>query len=213
MNRLAVLVLGLVPLMAVLGSAAAPVPALPPPPSIEGKYNLLSNSNGGFKKGPRGFNSTDSTRGASRYTEAAITKNAIIIEGRTAAWEYTLDASTKPMSIDITVTPLRGKKTKMLGIVEHVGDKLILAYASDGGERPKDFEDVEGVTQYIFQKAPPPLHAEYRIVVMTLGREADAEKKINVLAKEGFEIASTTAPAKLGDGSTVLHVMMKRMVK
>ena len=213
MKRFAALVLGFVPFIA---TAAAPVPNLPPAPTIEGKYALLSSSTNGFKGKARGFAGRDDgtlLRGGPRSTDAAISKSTIVIDGRTATWEYTLDARTKPMSIDITVTPLRGKKTKMLGIVEQTGDKLILAYASDGGERPKDFEDAEGVTQYIFQKLPPPLHAEYRIVPMIIGREADAEKKINALAKDGFEVTSTTTAAKMNDGSMVLHIVLKRMVK
>ena len=188
---------------------------MPPAPTIEGKYTLLGISTNGFKGKARGFAGRDdgTLLRPARSMDAAITKSAILIEGRTSTWEYTLDARTKPMSIDITVTPLRGKKTKMLGIVEQTGDKLILAYASDGGERPKDFEEAEGVTQYIFQKLPPPLHAEYRIVPMTIGREADAEKKINALAKDGFEVTSTTTAAKMNDGSMVLHIVLKRMVK
>jgi len=199
---------------------AAPAPNTPPPPSLEGKYTLLTSITNTGRRGPGGggfggdlpgggFSGPSTVR-----RETTITKDTILIDGRTATWEYKFDHTTKPMSIDITITPLRGKKSKVLGIVEIAGDKLSIAYAADGNERPKDFEDAEGVSQFIFQKAPPPPRAEYRIVVLRVGHEAEAEKAINALAKEGYEVAFTTAPAKGGPADDgVSHLILKRLVK
>lgn len=211
MKSLLAFALGLVP----VAVAAAPVPNVPPPPTIEGKYSLLTsitNSGKGrgnpFGDGPGpGFGTT----AAAARREVVITKDTIVIDGRTSTWEYKLDPTTKPMSIDLTILPIRGKKTKAVGIVEATGDKLSIAYAPEGSERPKDFEDADGVTVFVFQKAPPPPRAEYRIVAMRLGREAETEKAINALAKEGFEVAFTATPDSPND--PVVHFVLKRLVK
>ena len=47
---------------------------------------------------------------------------------------------------------------------------------------------------YYFQKAPPPPKVEFRIVALTAGKEADAEKELNKLANEGYELVTTTSP-------------------
>jgi uncharacterized protein (TIGR03067 family) len=208
MKRIAAILFALIPVAA----AGAPVPNLPPAPSIEGKYTLLTSGPSG--KTGRGF-ATDPALGggfgpASLRRETHITKDTIQIEGSTTSMHYRIDPSTKPMSIDITIAPLRGKKTKHLGIMEVTGDKLSIAYGPDGGERPKDFEEADGVRQYVFQKAPPPPRAEYRIVVLTVGQEGDAEKQINALAKDGFEVAFTSNPTSGKD--PVIHLVLKRMV-
>jgi hypothetical protein len=72
------------------------------------------------------------------------------------------------------------------------------------------------VSHYIFQKAPPPPRAEYRIVVLKVGHEAEAEKAINALAKDGYEVSLSTAPAVAKGGNPdepVIHIVLKRMVK
>lgn len=214
MKSLIALLLGIVPVAA----AAAPVPNVPPAPSIEGKYTVLTSGTNRPTKGGGGFAADPLAGGFSGPAstlrrETIITKDSITIDGRTATWEYKLDPTTKPMSIDLTITPLRGKKTKHLGIVEQTGDKLSLAYAPEGAERPKDFEDTENTAQFIFQKAPPPPRAEYRIVVLTVGQEAEAEKTINALSKEGYEVAFTTNPAAVAGQNPVIHLVLKRMVK
>lgn len=200
---------------------AAPVPQMPPVPSLEGKYTLLTSvANTG--RGARGsggvnpFGEAGFSGPASARRETTITKDTIVIDGRTATWEYKIDPTTKPLGIDITITPLRGKKTKVLGILEVTGDRLNIAYAAEGEARPKDFEDAEGVSHFIFQKAPPPPRAEYKIVVLKVGHEADAEKAINALAKEGYEVTLSTAPAQPKGGNPdepVIHIVLKRMVK
>ena len=204
---------------------AAPVPKNPPPPSIEGKYTLVSSSTGlpnakGF--GPGRAVADDPWGGPVRTlrTEAVITKNEITIEPRTVSanpitMEYTLDPTKSPIAIDAELVSARGKKTKMLGIVEITGTRVILALARDGGERPKTTDDNEGVIVYVFQKAPPPPRTEFRIVAMTVGKEADAEKELNKLAQDGFELVSTTNPLAVNDKSspTTIHFVLKRTVR
>ena len=54
-----------------------------------------------------------------------------------------------------------------------------------------------------------------RIVAMTVGKEADAEKELNRLAQEGFELVNTTNPAAT-DGKasvTTVHFILKRTAK
>jgi hypothetical protein len=157
---------------------------------------------------------------------AAITKNQITLEGRGAisplaginlpmTMEYTLDATKTPMTIDVYNVSLRGKKTKALGLVEVIDDRLIIAVAKEGDERPKNTEEAENVTVYYFQKAPPPPRVEYRIVAMTVGKEEEAEKELNKLAAAGFELVTTTNPAAVNDkaAATTVHFVLKRTVK
>ena len=213
MKPLIAFALGLLPFAAL----AAPAPVVPPPPSIEGKYVLLTSTTtsatGKNRPGAFGTDGPGSSAfgpsGARR--ETVITKDTIAIDGRTASWDYRIDPTTKPMSIDITITPPRGKKTKSLGIIEAVGDKLTLAYAAEGAERPKDFEDAEGVSHFVFQKAPPPPRTEYKIVVLKGGKEQETEKELNALAKDGYEVMSTHATPTPGDPT--IHFVLKRTVK
>ena len=160
---------------------------------------------------------------------ATITKSQIMIEGRgnvispfaaagitlPMTMEYTFDPTKSPMTIDVFNISLRGKKTKSLGLVEVVEDRLIIAVAKEGDERPKNTEENGDVTVYYFQKAHPAPKVEYKIVAMTVGKEADAEKELNKLATEGFELVNTTNPAAT-DGKaspTTVHFILKRTVK
>ena len=129
--------------------------------------------------------------------------------------EYTLDATKSPMTIDVETTSLRGKKSKALGLVEVVGNRLIIAVAKEGDERPKTTEEGENITVYYFQKAPPPPKVEFRVIAMTAGKEADAEKELNKLAGEGYELVSTTNPLAADGKSapTTIHFVLKRTTK
>jgi uncharacterized protein (TIGR03067 family) len=216
---------------------AAPVPKAPEPPTIDGKYTLLSVADGtgaamGGLGGPAGligpgggfagggFGVGGIRPAALQRAEVTVTKTEITIEPRLVAvtpvtMEYTLDATKTPITIDVETISLRGKKTKTLGIAEVVGTRLILAIAKEGGDRPKNTEEADGVTVYYLQKAPPPPRVEYRIVAMTVGKEADAEKELNKLAQDGFEVMNTTNPAA-ADGKaapTTVHFLLKRTAK
>lgn len=229
MWKVATLSLGALALAAVtprVAETAAPVPPTPPGPSIEGKYTILLSSIGGGKGGggfggpggrgvPAGFGERVS---AAARRETTISRHTIAIEGMAATWEYRLDPTAKPTAIDLIITPIRGKKSTHRGIFEIKGDRLTIAFTQEGEDRPKDFEDAEGVRVYVFQKQPPPPRAEYRIVVLHVGKGAEAEKAINQLAKDGFEVAFTTNPATLQGllgvpQDPVIHLVMKRMVK
>lgn len=225
MRKVATLVLGAVALAAVSPRAAetaAPVPPAPPGPSIEGKYTILLSTVGAVNR-PGGFGGPGRGPGIDRVSsarrETTITRHTIGIEGSTAGWEYRLDPTAKPMAIDITITPIRGKKSTHRGIFEIKDERLTIAFTTEGEERPKDFEDAEGVRVYVFQKLPPPPRAEYRIVVLRVGKEAEAEKALNQLAKDGFEVAFTTNPATKptatggAPNDPVIHFVLKRMVK
>lgn len=223
--------------------AAAPVPAQKAPPSLDGKYTLLSVSSptdranaggpggfGGAVGGPGGGFAVRGVNASSLLAGPAVfTKNEITLEGSgtglppttraligapagPTSMEYTFDAAK--MTIDIDTPNLRGKKTKSLGLVEVVGDRVIVAVAKEGDERPKTTEEAGDVTVYYFRKVPEP-RTEFRIITMTVGKEADAEKQLNQLAKDGFELVSTTTPAAADAKSspTTVHFVLKRVVK
>jgi hypothetical protein len=222
-------------------SGKAPVPKDSPPPSIDGKYTLVNVSlpedraamNGPGAviggAGPGGGVLRVRTSTASLYMTgpAVITKDTITLEGRgtvspfattgtgASEFEYTLDASKSPMTIDLSPVSARGKKGKpQLGLAEVVGNRLIVAVAPAGEDRPKNTEENDNVTVYYFQKAPPPPKTEFRIVAMTVGKEADAEKELNQLAKEGYELVSTSAAAPDAKSSpTTVHFVLKRVTK
>jgi len=214
---------------------AAPVPKEPETKfSIEGKYTLMSVSNpsemvgpgplggpGGLARGPGGGRVL--VNAALLSGPVTITKNEITLEGSgrvgplaavggPTTMEYTLDTSKSPAFIDVDVISLRGKKSKMLGLVEVHANRVILALAKEGDERPKTTEDAENVTVYYFQKAP---RTEYRIIALTVGKEEATEKELNKLAQDGFELLSTTQPAAADAKSSVttVHFILKRTVK
>ncbi len=224
-------------LTALAGSrAAAPVPKDTPSPTLEGKYTLLSMSTpndrgggaagGGFPAGGPGGGFVVRATANSVYMTgpATITKNEITLEGSglraspfgvtgPTTMEYTFDATK--MTIDVDNVSLRGKKTKLLGMVEVVGDRVIIAVAKEGDERPKSTEEAGDVTVYYLKKAPPPPKVEFRIVAMTVGKEADAEKELNKLAQDGFELVNTTNPAAADakGAHTTVHFVLKRTTK
>jgi uncharacterized protein (TIGR03067 family) len=220
MRTLATLLLGLgvVP----VATTAAPVPNVPPVPTLEGKYTVLGQ--GRTVVGKRGFGgpaglAADDERGfvasaSALRRDVTITRDTISMESRTGAtttWEYRLDASTKPMSIDLVIVPLIGKKSKAHGIVELAGERVKVAYTPEGSERPKDFDDTENAVVYVFQKVPPPPRTEYKIVTLKAGKEDEAEKRLNELARDGFEISHSTTPGRGGDDQ-VIHLILKRTV-
>jgi uncharacterized protein (TIGR03067 family) len=226
-------------LIAFVGSHAggkAPVPKDAPAPSgIDGKYTLLSVSSPDDRGGGAGFGAAGGPGGvvrvrtspASLYMTgpATITKNTITLEGRgvisplagsgPTTMEYTLDTTKTPMTIDASLISLRGKKTKLLGVVEQVGDRLIIALAKEGDERPKNTEENGDVTVYYLQKAPPPPKVEFKIIAMTAGKEADAEKELNKLTGEGYELVNTTHPIATDAKAspTIIHFILKRTTK
>jgi hypothetical protein len=183
---------------------------------------------GGGKGGAGGFPAAVARGPAfsALLTDATITKNEITLDGRamttalggtagTTTMEYTLDSTKTPASIDVETVNARGKKSKLLGRVEVIGNRLIIALAKEGDERPKTTEEAEDITVYYFQKAPPPPRTEFRIVAMTAGKEEAAEKELNKLAQDGFEFVSTTQPvaADAKSSVTTVHFLLKRIVK
>ncbi len=207
-------------------TTAAPVPKAPVPPSIDGKYTLLATSTNtglvGKAKIDRGDIDTTGAwaGGPSRLVQTNISKSEIVIEGRTVSalpttMEYTLDPTKSPIAIDVEMVPVRGKKSKALGVAEITGNRLVIALAREGAERPKTVDEAEGVTVYYFQKAPPPPRTEFRIVALAVGKEAEAEKELNALAKEGYELVTTTSPTAVNDKAavTTVHFILKRTVK
>jgi uncharacterized protein (TIGR03067 family) len=216
-------------LVAFAGSPAggkAPVPKAPTPPSIDGKYTLLTTSSGGVtaKKGfaAAAADPADPWGGPrAARSDATITKNEITLEprsaltGATLTMEYTLDPTKSPMTIDIETISVKGKRTKHLGVVEVSGNRLTLAFAREGADRPKNTEEGEGITVYYFQKLPPQPKPEFRIVAMTIGKEAEAEKELNKLSEAGFELVTTTQPTAPDAKSspTTIHFVLKRTVR
>jgi uncharacterized protein (TIGR03067 family) len=228
-------VLSLLGLLAALASSDAnpkinaPVPNSPPPPSIDGKYALLAIYNGAGPVGKGGFGVAGGGPGGAFGVEGSLirtprgeattTKNEITIErpalNATIVMEYTLNTTKTPITIDVETIPLRGKKTKSLGIVEINGNHSIIALAKEGDERPKTTDEAVGATIYYFQKAPPPAAHRVSHCAMTVGKEEAAEKELNKLAQEGFEFVSTTQPvaADAKSSVTTVHFLLKRTVK
>lgn len=224
------------------GKAPVPKEAPASSASLEGKYTLMSVSNPNDRVAPGGFAPAGAPGGAVMIARvspatalllgpAIITKNEITLEGRGASISplsalaastplpqtmgYKLDATKTPVTIDIETTSLRGKKSKALGVAEVVGNRLILAVAKEGDERPKTTDEAENVTVYYFQKAPPPPKVEVKIVAMTAGKEADAEKELNKLLSEGYELTTTTNPIATDAKAapTIIHFVLKRTAK
>jgi hypothetical protein len=207
-------------------AGAAPVPKEGPRPALEGKYNLTSVTTGPAQPVAPGGGLVVPRDRTHIYLPgpATITKDRLVLEGRAPVgltglnlpltMEYAVvDATKTPVHVDVfNVTP-RGKKTKLAGLAEVVDDRLILAVAKEGDERPKNTEEAEGVTVYYFQKAPQP-KVEFKIVALTVGREAEAEKELNRLALEGYELVSTTTAAPDAKSSpTTTHLVLKRTGK
>ena len=215
---------------------AAPTPKEPPSVSIEGKYNLVSVSLADDRAGgPGGLGGRGggvviggpggrvSANAAYMAGPATITKNEITLEGNPRVsplvnsgpqtMEYTFGSSKK--TIDLETFSIRGKKSKLLGVVEIIGNRMVIAVAREGDERPKNTEEADGVTLYFFQKAPPPPRTEFKIVAMTVGKEEATEKELNKLAQEGYELVSTTQPTAANDKGavTTVHFVLKRSVK
>jgi hypothetical protein len=128
---------------------------------------------------------------------------------------YSINPATSPMSIDVVTFDERNKRTTQQGLIEVTDGRVTMALAKSGEARPKSLDEAEGVTVYYLKKLPPPPKPEYRIVAMTVGKEGEAEKLLNKLAGEGFELVSTTNPAA-GDpkaSPTTVHFVLKRLKK
>jgi uncharacterized protein (TIGR03067 family) len=205
----------------------APVPKTPTALAIDGKYTLLATSTGasperGFAKAKADPTDPANPWATSRVTrgDTVITKNEITIEprltsGTTVTMEYTIDASKTPVAIDVETISVRGKRTKSLGVIDVSGNRLTIALAKEGAERPRSTDEAEGVMVYYFQKAPPPPKVEFKIVAMSVGKEAEAEKELNRLAGEGYELVTTTQPTAPDAKASVttIHFVLKRTTR
>lgn len=215
----------------------APVPKPQEAPTLEGSYTLnytaLSTSFGG-RFAPGGGGPAPVTQIVLRSSSATITKNEIAIGGGNSGYyyddygpgfgrggissnfaqtlTYTIDATKTPMTIDLFSVDVRNKKTKSLGIIEVVDDRITVSVAKPGADRPKNMDESEDVTVYYFKKAPPPPKTEFKIVAMTVGKEAEAEKELNRLAQEGYELVNSTNPASVDPKThpTTVHFILKR---
>jgi uncharacterized protein (TIGR03067 family) len=218
---------------------AAPAPKPSEAPKIDGSYTVNYTSVvsvGGFVgPGGPGGGRIMNNQIALRSSSATISKNQIMIgnwyanaddgslpprlrlqlAGAPQAMTYVIDPTTTPMSIDVTMVDLRNKKTKSLGIIDVADDRITIAVGKPGADRPKTLDENEEVTVFYFKKAPPPARDEYRIVAMTVGKEADAEKELNRLAAEGFQVVNTTNPSAADSKSSVttVHFLLTRTAK
>ena len=106
-------------------------------PKIEGKYKLTGGKRDGKEIGDE-----------SKKGEYTITADKITIKGQDASFVmgYKIDPKTKPMNIDMEILEgVEGTKgAKAEGIIEMKGDVLKLAYSTEKGKRPKDFDGKEG---------------------------------------------------------------------
>lgn len=89
-------------------------------------------------------------------TTMKINKNTIITydrdENEVYRCTFTLDVSTKPISIDMTTTMKSMPPTKSLGILRfEEDDEFEICYALPGGERPKKFESPKGSKIMLFE--------------------------------------------------------------
>lgn len=195
--------------LAVLGgficqSIAVPAP-LPSAPPIVGNYVLLGRSGGHNPAIPPQaripFGQTPNR------TKTSITRDQITFENSGNVWAYQMGTGT-PQTLELSITPLRGKPTIHKGIIETNGNRLMIAYAAEGEDRPKDFDDAPGVMVYVLQKEPPPPKWEYRIVTLAPDKAAEVEKQLNALAQEGFEVAFATNGSA---AQPTAHYLLKRL--
>lgn len=135
MRRFAVLTMGLAACAVLTLGAQEKKSAAP---KIAGKYRLVSGKKDGQSV-------TDESKKAT-YTISG--KSITISDGEGKfVMSYKLDASTKPVSIDMEIleAPFPDiKGTKGYGIVEMKGDTLNLAYSLEKDGRPKDFKGEKG---------------------------------------------------------------------
>jgi len=221
-------------LFAIVGShavetIAAPVPKDTPPPSIDGKYNLVSVSNtpidrvGKAGKAAAGFGTTRVTPATpdrpghyhqerDRARRSPLPRQAVQAcrprkprlsprSVRTGRRRWNTPFDPAKMTIDIETENARGKKTKSLGVVEITGNRLIIAVAQPGGRnRPPDDRRGRGRDGgTTSRRRRPRPRVEFRIVAMRVGDEAEAEKELNKLAAAGYELVTTTTPAAVND--------------
>jgi len=114
--------------LAIIVGAPAKKDAPKEPPKLEGDWIIESI------EGPKDAGPGQVTM---RFTEGKI----LIMEGNREKPEeasYTADLKKTPATIDIT--PDRGAKDKVLGILEITGDTMKLCFARDGKERPTAFK-------------------------------------------------------------------------
>lgn len=107
-------------------------------PNITGTYKLVGGKEDGKPV------SDDAKKGT--YTIGAKSITISDAEGKFVI-SYKLDASVKPVAIDMEIqeAPMPDAKgMKGYGIVELKGDTLKLAYAMDKNSRPKDFKGDKG---------------------------------------------------------------------
>jgi hypothetical protein len=207
-----------------IADATAPGQKAPEVPAIDGTYILNSSSlpttSTKAAKGVKGekgntWNTTTTTGFPRTARSATIAKNEIHISGQSWPMTYTIDPTKTPMAIDVTTLDERNKPTKSLGVIE-IGDnnRITIALARPGNDRPRTTAEGEGVTLYYFQKAPPPPRTEYRIVALSVGKEAEAEKELNKLLNDGYELVNTTNPLAPDPKSSVttVHFILKRTV-
>jgi uncharacterized protein (TIGR03067 family) len=145
MKKLAVLTLGLFACAALAGRAPAQDEKKADAPKIEGKWTLT----GGKKNGGE----VDDNAKKSTYT---ADKDKITIEGDGAKFVmgYKIDPKN-PTNVDFEILEapipdLKGSKAE--GIIELKGDELKIAYSTEKGSRPKNFDGKDGFL-FIFKKA------------------------------------------------------------
>jgi uncharacterized protein (TIGR03067 family) len=217
------------------GKARAPVPKPQDAPALDGSYtvNYTSAVTTVGWGGPGGPGRVPVTQITLRSSTATIAKGEIVIGANYDGWggygpggfdprgntgqsmTYSLDPTKTPMTIDLTTVDARNKKTKSLGIIEVDDERITIAVAKPGAERPKNTEENDEITVYYFKKAPPPPKVEFRIIALTVGKEAEVEKELTKLAKEGFELVNTTNPAAADPKAapTTVHFILKRTSK
>jgi uncharacterized protein (TIGR03067 family) len=175
---------------------------------------------GGKLGGPAGAIQTVMYTSVATISKSEITigsSDTFGLRGANAAqtMTYAIDPTKTPMTIDVFTIDARNKKATAQGVVEVIDGRITLALAKPGAERPKTTDEAEDVTVYYFKKAPPPPKTEFRIVAMSIGKEADTEKELNKLAQEGYELVNTTNPVAADSKSapTTVHFILKRTAK
>jgi uncharacterized protein (TIGR03067 family) len=111
---------------------------------MQGEWSLVSGMRNGE---PLPEDAVKTLKRKVEGNASTVTRDGEVVAKAT----FTLDASKKPKTIDITV---EGQDKPVLGIYEVDADKMKICYGGPGDERPKEFASKEnsGITLAVWKR-------------------------------------------------------------